>query len=332
MKVLVTGGSGFIGSRVVRRLIERRYRVRCLLRPSSETRRIADLAWEEVRGDVHDPRAFVEAAEGCEACIHLASPSAWSAMRSTDLDAAVGDGARNAVRAASAAGLSASSSSRPPRRSTDPGRPVSSTRTVRSSVADSGLRYALAKHRAEQIVLAAADSEVVIVNPVEVFGPEDDRLVTAGTLRDVLRSWPALGCQGGAGIASVDDVAEGIVRALERGRAGRRYILGGENLTVEQVVRLTLALGGQRGKPVVILPRRPVTALIHLLARLGLPTPLGPDLVGYATRYWFMNDAKARRELGYTSRPAREALGQTIAWLQAAGLVSRRRGHSARPG
>ena len=105
-----------------------------------------------------------------------------------------------------------------------------------------------------------------------------------------------------------------------QGRPGERYILGGENLTVEQLARLTIEIAGQR-KPVLKLPNFLLKGIVGLLARLRLPTPVVPDVLDYATRFFFMDSSKAMRELGYKPRPAREVLTPVVAWLRAAGHV-----------
>jgi dihydroflavonol-4-reductase len=179
----------------------------------------------------------------------------------------------------------------------------------------SGLRYAIAKHRAEEICKTFhARLEVVIVNPVETYGPNDVDLITARNLLDILKGWPAIGCHGGTAVAYVDDVADGIVKALFRGRSGERYILGGENITIEQLIRITLKIAGQQ-KPVVILPNKLIRGVIASLSKMRLPTPLLPEVLDYATLYWFMDTSKACRELDYSPRPAHETLEPTIRWL-----------------
>jgi dihydroflavonol-4-reductase len=117
----------------------------------------------------------------------------------------------------------------------------------------------------------------------------------------------------------VDDVAAGIVAALERGRVGERYILGGDNLRVEEIVRTALRAAGSR-KPVLVVPEPVLRAVVRLCVLLRLPPPVPPDLVGYACRYWFVDSAKAKRELGYRPRPAAETLGSVVAWIRGAGV------------
>jgi dihydroflavonol-4-reductase len=325
MRVFVTGGYGFIGAHVVRQLLERGHTVRVLVHSArSDTRRLDGLGVEQAVGDVRDGAALSGAMADCEACIHLASPSAWADIRTGPVESVVVDGTRTVLRTAHAAGMRRVvfvSSATAVNAST---RPVLFDETSSFELEGSGLRYALAKHRAERAVWEVAAEtglEVVVVNPGETYGPDDTGMVTAGNLRDMLRDWPALGCYGGTAVAYVEDVAAGVVLALDKGRVGERYILGGENMTVEQLIRMTLDIAGQRRKPVVILPNALVLGLVRVLTRFGLPSPVEPGVVEYATRYWFVDDRKARTELGYAPRPARQALLPTIAWLYRAGLV-----------
>ena len=327
MRILVTGGYGFIGAHVVRQLLAREHTVRVLVHsPRSDTRRLDGLPVEWAVGDVRDSAALSAAMADCEACIHLASPSAWADIRTGPVESVVVDGTRTVLRAAHASGTRRVvfvSSSTAVNAST---RPVVFDETAAFELEGSGLRYAVAKHHAERAardVAAGTGLEVVVVNPGETYGPDDTGMVTAGNLRDMLRDWPALGCHGGTAVAYVEDVAAGVVLALEKGRPGERYILGGENLTVEQLIRMTLDIAGQHRKPVVILPNALVLGLVRVLTRFGLPSPVEPGVVEYATRYWFVDDRKARTELGYTPRPARQAIEPTVAWLYRAGLVRR---------
>jgi dihydroflavonol-4-reductase len=138
---------------------------------------------------------------------------------------------------------------------------------------------------------------------------------------DFSKSNPVLVCHGGTGIVHVADVAEGVVRALERGRPGERYILSGENLTVRQLAELTLELLGKR-KRILLTPNW----LLRLAARVGswlrLPLPINPNVIPYATRYWFVDSARARTELGVQFRPARETLESVLDWLKSSGRIA----------
>jgi len=323
MKVFVTGGNGFIGSVVVRTLLAEGHAVRCLLRASSQTERIDGLPYERVEGDVRDAGAVARGLEGCGGAIHLASLSSWDQIDSPLMEEVVEGGTANLLAAAKA----------------QPGTRVvfvSSILAVNGStsaqvfdensawtVDDRKLKYSRCKRRAEALCQAAAKGgvPVVIVNPGEVYGPNDTALITACNLIDFAKSAPVLVCDGGTSVVYVDDVALAVVRALERGKSGERYILGGDNLTVKELAEQTLAILGQK-KSIKKLPN----SLIRTVAAAGLalhvPLPFNPRVVPYATLYWFMDSSKAQRELGVTFRPAREALAPTLAWLKESGRIA----------
>lgn len=318
--ILVTGGNGFIGSRVVRELVTAGYRVRCLLRKTSDTGRIDDLQFERVYGDVRNAASIIERMAGVDGCIHLASIVAWDQMNSPALEETIIDGSRNILEAAVSNGVKrlvyvssaiAVNASDTPR--------VFDENSV-FALNTTSLRYAIAKHKAEELVMEYVKKglDAVIVNPAEVYGPYDTSFITACNLRDFLKNNPCIVCSGGTAITHVDDVADGIVKAFEKGRCGERYILGGDNLTIKELAQLTLQIAGQR-KPIWCLPNSLLKGMVRLLVFLRLPSPVVPGVLDYATRFSFMDSSKARRELGYSPRPAREVLTPVIEWLHSTG-------------
>jgi dihydroflavonol-4-reductase len=322
MRLFVTGGNGFIGSRVVRLLCDQGHEVRCLLRKTSDTKRIDDLKFERWIGDVRDSASMAEGMKGTDGCLHLASVSSWDQIRSPDLETTVLDGTKNILEAAVAAGnirMLYVSSSTAVNASPEP-KPF-----TEDSVFDLGgtpLRYAIAKNNAEKMVQEYVKKglPVVIVNPVETYGPNDTGFITAGNIRDILKDWPAFAVTGGTAVAHVDDVAAGMVAAFLKGRVGERYILGGDNLSVKELVALTLEIGGQK-KLTITAPNGLMKWTIQTMAKVGLPTPVIPEVLDYATMFFFMDCTKAKTELGYSPRPAREALVPVVAWLKEAGHV-----------
>ncbi len=300
-----------------------RRQVRCLVCAASRCERIADLQMESVEGDVRDAGAVRRAVAGCGAVLHLAGISGWSQIASPDLFPVIVEGTRNVLQAAQAAGVrrvvyvssavTAGSSRRPELRDeTSPFSP----RDAR------GMPYALAKHEAECRCLAAAQAglDVVIVNPAEVYGPGDRDLITAGNLLGLLAGAPVAVCTGGTSIIHVGNVAEGIVRALDGGRSGERYLLGGDNLHHRELARLLLEVVGRR-TPVVTVPAAVARLAGRVAAVLRLPFPVAPGVIPYATRYWFLDNRKARNELGMEFRSARETLAETLAWQRSVGRL-----------
>jgi dihydroflavonol-4-reductase len=185
---------------------------------------------------------------------------------------------------------------------------------------DPSLHYAHAKHNAEIIAGEAyrRGVRVVVVNPAEVYGPGDTALGTASNLIDFAKSTPVLVCSGGTSVVHVDDVAAGIIAALARGRPGERYILGGDNLTIRQLAELVLELMG-RHAPIVTVPNAAARLAARAAIALHVPAPFNPHVVPYATRYWFVDNSKAQRELGVTFRGARATIQSTLDWLRESG-------------
>jgi dihydroflavonol-4-reductase len=323
VRIFVTGGNGFIGSSVVRRLVASGHQAVCLLRATSATGRIDGLPVERVPGDVRDLESLRTGMQGCDATIHLAAPGGWDRDDPIELRRTIVDGTGHVIRAAaerpahrvlfvsSTAAVNASDA------------PRVFDESVAFSVRDSALAYAHAKSAAEQLArdAFARGAPVIVVNPAEVYGPNDTALGTSGNLIDFATSHPVLVCTGGTSVVHVDDVAAGIVAALERGRPGERYILGGENLTIRQLAELVLELLGRRAT-IVSVPNGIARFAARTAARLHLPVPYNPYVVPYATRYWFVDSTKARRELGVSFRNARETIRPTLEWLTAAGHLT----------
>jgi dihydroflavonol-4-reductase len=316
--IFVTGPNGFIGSNVVRTLVKDQRKPRCLVRPTSRLDRIADLACDLVKGDVRDRDSLSKAMAGCEAIIHLAAVVTPALYNSPLMNEVVVEGTRNILDAAMSAGI---------RRMVY----VSSTATIGGSpepfihseehttppAVRQQLRYCRAKLAAEELCqeYIRRGMSITIVNPADVFGPNDTDKITAGALIDFASTSPVFVCKGGVSVVHVEDVAVGIVKCLDRGRSGERYILSGENLTVRQLAELTLEFAEQK-RNVITLPRKPILAIAFLGRKFKIPLPFDPEVVPYATSYWFMDNSKARHELGMEFRDARETLKSTVQWLR----------------
>lgn len=326
MRVLVTGGSGFIGSVVVKALCDQGHTPRCLLRTTSKTDRLDGLTYERAEGDVRDADAVRKAMDGCEAVLHLASLSSWNDITSPLMKEVVEGGTRNILDAARARPigerprvvfvssiLAVAGSNRP--ETFDESSPF--------KLDDRKLVYSRSKRAAEAMCLEAFHKDgvpTIIVNPAEVYGPNDTALITACNLIDFAKSKPVLVCNGGTSVVYVDDVALACVRAMEKGRPGERYILGGENLSIRELATLSLEILGQK-KSVVQVPNALLKGITKVATMFHVPLPFNPHVIPYATKYWFMSSDKAQRELGVSFRSARDTLVPTIAWLKESGRI-----------
>ena len=316
-RVFVTGGSGFVGTEVVKQLVTSyEAHVCCLVRSSSPPNRWGSLAVETVVGDILEPESYRDALRSCDAVIHLASLSNWNDLHSPLMHKVVVEATthllsfsqeekpRPFVYVSSVAAINGTDT------------PVVQDEGSLFSLYDAAFVYAQAKRKAEQACLesAQAGNPVVIVNPAEVYGPFDERMITAGNLQEFLAGKVVLTCHGGTAVVHVEDVATGIMEALQRGQKGERYILAGENVTIRALAQKTLYFAGQK-KSVWTLPNGLVRTLALLQKHTGLPLGANPAVIPYALKYWFVSSRKAREELGVTFRSADETLRPTVEWL-----------------
>ncbi|HYR91916.1 MAG TPA: NAD-dependent epimerase/dehydratase family protein [Terriglobia bacterium] len=321
MKILVTGGNGFIGSVVVRMLRARGLAVRCLVRRTSRLDRIAHLGCELVVGDLLDFASLASAVKGCNLVIHLAGIAKWNLIHSPLMFDVVAGGTLNVLKTATDARIERMVYVSSTIALAGTRQPALRNENSRSPLRLERYAYARAKHQAEEYCTTYGDRmSVTVVNPGEVYGPNDIELVTAGNLIDFANANPVAVCNGGTSIVYVDDVAAGIIAALERGRNGQRYILAGENVTIRRLAELTNELLSLT-KTYVTLPTPVVRAAAWLGRMFHVPLPFNPNVIPYATLYWFTDNSKAVRELGVRFRNAESTLLPTLEWCRSTGRV-----------
>ncbi len=326
---LLTGGTGFVGSAVARALLARGHRVRALCRPGSDRRNLAGLELEMVEGDLGDAASLARAVAGCRQVMHVAADyRIWvpdpEAMLRANVDgtvallrAAHAAGAERIVHCSSVAALGLTADGTPGDETT----PVSEETVI-------GV-YKKSKFRAEQAVLALVRDEgipAVIVNPAAPIGPRDIKPTPTGRMiADAASGRMPAYLDTGLCVVHVDDVAEGHLLALERGRIGERYVLGGENLSLRDLLGLVAASAGRR-PPRIRLPAGllwPVALACEGLARFGIEPLVTRDHLRMARKTMFFASAKAQRELGFSARPAAKAVADAVAWFRANGMVPR---------
>src|SRR5580692_2925670 len=250
MTTLVTGATGFVGSAVARLLVARGHTLRLLARPTSDRRNLAGLDAEIVTGDLTDPPSLRRAASDCRYVVHVAADYRfWVPDPDAMLRANV-DGAVAMVRAAAEAGAEriVHTSSVAALGQIGDGTPADEA--TPTNEADFVGVYKRSKYRAERAVLELAAREnlpVVVVNPAAPVGPRDIKPTPTGKMvLDTARGRVPAYIDTGLNIVHVDDVAEGHALALEHGRIGERYVLGGENLLLKDVLSLIAEVAGQR--------------------------------------------------------------------------------------
>jgi dihydroflavonol-4-reductase len=315
-KTLVTGGSGFIGSHLVRALAERGDELVLLARRSSRLEHLEEVEFTRVTGDITDRRAVRRAMEGAERVFHAAGTTSLrvgdrEAVFETNvkgtrivLEEALAAEVERAVLTSSLAAIG-------------PARPRGAVdENTEFRAGGLGIAYVNSKHEAEveAVRLAARGLPLVIVNPSFVLGPDAPGTGSSMGLvrRFLLRRIPVY-VDGGLNIVDVRDVAQGHLLAEEKGEPGERYILGGRNFSLDRLFADLSRLSGVR-PPALRLPAQLAAGGARLAARAHLPIAVSPDEVRSAALWWTCRNAKAKRELGFRPRPHEETLEDALRW------------------
>ncbi len=324
---LITGATGFVGSAVARALLARGYPIRALVRPGGDRRNLDGLAATLVEGDLRDPASLARAVQGCRYLVHVAAdyriwvPDPAEMLRanvagtSALMLAAQAAGVERIVYCSSVAALGLLKG----------GEPADETVPV-SEAAVTGI-YKKSKYRAEQAVLALVRERglpAVIVNPAGPIGPRDIKPTPTGRMiADAACGRMPAYLDTGINVVHVDDVAEGHMLALERGRIGERYILGSENLLLRDILDLVDAATGRPARRVRLRVGWlwPAAMACEGLARFGIEPRVTRDHLRMARKKMFFSHAKAAAELGFAPRPAAEAVADAVAWFRANGMA-----------
>ena len=326
---LVTGATGFVGSAVARALRDRGHRLRLLVRPGSDRRNVAGLGAELVEGDLRDAVSLAAAVAGCRYVVHVAADYRLWVPDPAPMLAANVDGTRALLLAAAAARVEriVYCSSVAALGLLGDGTPGTEDTPVHlQSIVGA---YKRSKYLAEQAVrhlVRERGVPVVIVNPSTPVGPRDIKPTPTGkmVLDAAAGRMPAY-VDTGLNIVHVDDVAAGHVLALERGRIGEAYILGGHDLGMPQLLAMVDDVMGRRTPRRARLPRRllwPVALGMEGAARaFGIEPLVTREMLAMAKKRMFFSPAKAVAELGYAPRPARQAVVDAVAWFRGAGWL-----------
>ncbi len=338
MKVFLTGATGFVGSHVARAYAAGGARLRLLTRSTSNLAAIAGLDAETITGDLRRPEALRSALTGCDALVHVAADYRLWVRDPQEMYASNVDGTRELLRIAREVGVPrvvytssvATMGFRKDGTVVDEATPV--------SIADMIGHYKRSKFRAEEEAMAAAyaGQYVMILNPTTPVGANDARPTPTGRiLVDFLnRNFPAY-VDTGLNIVDVTEVARMHVVALERGRPGERYILGGENLTLKQILDRLSAMTGLPS-PSMKVPHAVAMAFAYLdenvTGRLRGKEPRATvEAVKMGRKKMFASSAKAERELGFKVLPVYPALRAAVEWFLANGYAPPVPGIKGRP-
>jgi dihydroflavonol-4-reductase len=328
MKVFVTGSTGFLGTHVARVLLSRGADLRLLVRPTSRLDNIADLNAERVVGDLRELESLKRGMAGCEVVFHVAADYRIWALNGKELYDSNVEGTRNILQAARESGVRkvvytssvATMGFGNNGRLTDESTPV----TLSNMIGD----YKRSKFMAEQLAIEAAKrgQDVVIVNPTTPIGERDIKPTPTGQIVvDFLkRKFPAY-VDTGLNLLDVHDCAEGHMFALEKARPGERYILGGDNLTLKQILDKLAAITGLPS-PKIELPYAVAyaTGVVDTLVtgKIRKREPrVTLDAVRMGRKKMFVSTAKSERELGWRPGPVDDALRRAVDWFRSNGYV-----------
>jgi dihydroflavonol-4-reductase len=329
LKTLITGASGFVGSAVLRQLLSTGHEVRAFVRPESNLMNLDKLDVEVATGDLRDPASVDRALRDCRALFHVAADYRLWVPTPGEMYETNVTGTRNILLAAAKRGV-------------DRIVYTSSVATLaclpcggcadekaEAELSDMIGHYKRSKFLAEIEVRRLAKEAalpVVIVNPSTPIGPRDIKPTPTGRMiLQAARGRMPCFVDTGLNFVHVDDVAKGHVLAFERGLIGERYILGGQNMTLKEVLNEMAAFTGHPA-PNVCLPHDlmlPLAYVAEALARIcGSQEPLMTvDGVRLSKKKMFFSDEKARKDLGYKPGPAREALSDAVDWFRGNGYL-----------
>lgn len=326
MKVLVTGGTGFLGQLLVNKLVEYGHQVRISVRKQTSAESLRHLPIEIVEGDVTDAESMLRASQNVDVVFHLAGLIAYSKSQRRQMDLVNIGGTKNVVDAceknqipklihlSSVVAVGASFE------------PNALNEEAAYNIAHLNLGYFETKHAAELIVKNATDAgriRSVMINPSTIYGPGDaekgSRKVQVKVAQGRFMFYPP----GGVNVVDADDVVDAIVTAPSKGRNGERYILAGENLYIKELFKIIADTAGQR-PPWIPLSKNILFALGHIgdwLERHGKSGPLTTENAWTSCLFHWFDSTKAQTELGFKSKPAAVSIEKSVRWMRDHGLL-----------
>lgn len=320
-RVLVTGANGFLGAHLCKRLQDEGYVVSALVRKNSDLSEIKHLKVNLVYGDVTQAESLIEALNNQEVVFHLAGYVGYKKKERPLMDMVNITGTKNIVDAcvkvqtpkllhlSSCVAVGASFTPHP------------LTEKSPYDIGHLNLGYYETKHLAEKIVLAAvADKKLkaVCVNPSTIYGAADAKKGSRKTQVKVARGAFPFYTSGGVNVVAVEDVLEGILAAVQRGKAGERYLLTADNILIKELFEQIAAVAGVK-PPKILIPNW----LLHTLGKVGDTTGFGPsqENAWSATLFNWFDSSKAKAELGFKPGPSSKAIETSVRWMKDSGLL-----------
>lgn len=323
MTTLVTGATGFVGSTVARLLLEKGESVRVLARPNSDRRNLENLDVEIVEGDLNDPASLKNAVKSCNALYHVAADYRLWIPKPDEIYKTNVEGSRSLLLAAAEAGIErmiytssvATLGINPDGTPSNEDTPVSLENMIG--------HYKRSKFLAEQTVQELIDKDglpIIIVNPSTPIGPGDIKPTPTGRMiLDAVNGKTPAYVDTGLNLVHVEDVAKGHLLAFEKGQIGQRYILGGQDMSLKEILTTIAYLTNQK-PPRIKLPHSiviPIAYISEAWANLtnGSEPRATIDGVRMSRKKMFFSSNKAKKELGYSHKTAQEALEDAVQWF-----------------
>lgn len=326
-KILVTGANGFIGAWISKSLADSGHEVFCLVRPTSDLSELEGVSYQKKIGDVTDLRSVQDACQGMDYVFHLAGVVAY---RSADrplmdkvnvqgtqnvIDACIQSNVKRLLHYSSVCAIGA-------------GRSPSEVMNERSTynLADLNLGYFETKRIGEELVVKAVKNgtlDAVIVNPSTVYGFGDAKKGSRKNQVKVAQGRLKFYPPGGVNVVAIEDVVQGTMTALHKGRSGERYILCGENFFIKDVLAMIAQAAGKEA-PSIMIP----SWLLHSLGTIGdlaiqagFDSPLSKETAWTTTLYHWFDHTKATEELGFNPKPGKFAIQNSVDWMAKHGLL-----------
>ena len=323
-KALVTGAAGFIGSHVVKELLNENIEVRALLRPGESRKNLDGLDVEIMEGDLLDKDTVGKAVKGVDTLFHLAAVYAiwmknWQGIYEVNMQgsrnllwAALKNNVDRVVYTSSIAALGVS-----------PGKQISNEDTPFNQY-DLGNHYVLTKYLSQQEALAFSENglDLVVVNPGFPFGANDIAPTPTGQIIiDILNGVNRFSFNGGFNIVDVRDVARGHVLAAKKGKTGHKYILGNMNLAMPDFMRMVNGAAGKGDRFTIKIPVKLLQVGTYFMKGwsdyvTSKPPMSTPPEIKYASQYLYVDNTKARNELGLELTPIEDSIDQAISWFR----------------
>lgn len=328
MKVLITGANGFLGSWLTRELTHEGHDVFALVRKGSDLSELKGVACKYLYGDITDLDSLYRSFEGIDAVFHLAGLIAYKKADRKMMESVNVGGTANVIKACLSKKIKRLiyvSSVTAIGASFEPDSILNEESSY--TIQNLDLGYFETKHKAENLIKQAcidSNLDCVILNPSTIYGPGDAKKGSRKTQVKVAQGKFKFFTSGGVSVVAVEDVVSAILSAWKVGRKGERYILSGENITIQKLFEIIASEAGVPS-PKIKIPNFVLFLLGSIgdtLERFGLSGSLSTENAWTATMYHWFDNSKAKKELGFKPRSAREAIKSSVSWMKTNGLLN----------